>query len=117
VTKEEFRGLLLSALEIAIQRAEKRLGRSVPRGIEIEFNGLAPGARMMTVEDALEALYLGPDKFFRIVDVAVLRVLQDRCVVFMCFSGHRPASFSETWNQPEGSGPFKQLDALRIEAE
>jgi len=117
VTEGEFRGLLLSALEIAIQRAEKRLGRSVPRRIEIEFHGLAPSSRTMTVDDVLEALYLGPDTFFRIVDVAVLRALQDRCVVFMCVSVHKPGSFSETWNQPQGSGPFKQLDALRIEAE
>ena len=114
MTKEEFCALLLRALEIAIQRAEQRLGRPVPRRIEIQFHGLAPHSRTMTPDDALEALYLGPDTFFRIVDVAVLQVLQDRCVVFMRVSGHRPAALSETWNEPAGSGPFKQLDSVRI---
>jgi len=71
----------------------------------------------MTPAEVLEVLYLGPDTFFRIVDVAVLRVLSDRCVVFMRVSGHRPGSFSESWNQPEGSGPFKQIDSETIEVE
>ena len=71
----------------------------------------------MTPAEVLEVLYLGPDTFFRIVDVAVLRVLSDRCVVFMRVSGHRPGSFSESWNQPEGSGPFKQIDSETIGVE
>jgi len=71
----------------------------------------------MTPDEVLEELYLGPDKFFRIVDVAVLRVLRDRCVVFVRVSGHPPASFADTWNQPKGSGPFKQLESLAIQVE
>ena len=73
--------------------------------------------RTMTPDEALENLYLGPHAFFRIVDVAVLRILKDRCVVFIRVSGHKPAAFAETWNQPEGSGPFKQIDAETIEVE
>jgi hypothetical protein len=71
----------------------------------------------MTGAEVLEVLYLGPDRFFRIVDVAVLWVLNDRCVVFMRVSSHKPRSFAETWSQPEGSGPFKQIDSQAIEVE
>jgi hypothetical protein len=59
----------------------------------------------MAPDEVLEVLYLGPDTFFKIVDVAVLQVLRDRCVVFMRVSGHRPVPFSATWNESEGSGP------------
>jgi len=117
MNRKEFNVLLIRTLEAALHTAEKRLGRSVPHRLEIQFHGLAPHSRAMTPEDALEALYLGPDTFFRIVDVAVLQVLKDRCVVFMRVSGHKPGSFSETWNQPEGSGPFKQIDTHTIEVE
>jgi hypothetical protein len=117
MTKEEFRDLLLQALEVATQNAEKQLGRSVPRRVDIEFHGFASHSRMMTPDEAVDVLYLGPGTFYRIVDVAVLRVLADRCIVFMRVSGHKPATFSKTWNQPEGSGPFKQLMANPIKVE
>ena len=71
----------------------------------------------MMPEEVLEVLYLGPATFFRIVDVAVLQVLKDRCIAFMRVSGRRPGSFSDTWNQPEGSGPFKQLESVTIKVE
>jgi len=47
--------------------------------------------------------------FFRVINVAVRRVSKDAAVVFMGISGHAPTSFDQTWNQPPGSGPFKQV--------
>jgi hypothetical protein len=68
----------------------------------------------MEKDEAFEAVYLGADRFYRIIDVSVIRVSKDVSTVFMCISGHNPGPLNETWNQPPGSGPFKQLLATRV---
>lgn len=109
MTKDEFKALFDRALELAAENAEKKLGRPIPRKFEIEMHGFAPHPRTLQKNDALEAIYLGPDRFYRIVDVAVTRVSKDKSIVFMRISGHELGPMNKTWNQPIGSGPFKQL--------
>jgi hypothetical protein len=53
--------------------------------------------------------------FNPIIDVAVIKVSHDEVTVFVRPSGYAPRSFEETWNDPPGSGPFKQLLAGKIE--
>jgi len=117
MSKDEFRLLFKDALEIAAKNADKQLGRPVPRSFLIEFHGLASRSRVLQEDEALEAIYLGPDRFYRVIDVAVRSVSKDACTLFMCISGHSPGSFNETWNQPPGMGPFKQLRASQIKLE
>jgi hypothetical protein len=114
MTKEEFRLLFERALEIAAENAEKQAGRPVPRSFEIEMHGVGPHPKIMEKNEAFEAVYLGPDRFYRITEVSVIRVSKDVSTVFMCISGHIPGPLNETWNQPPGSGPFKQLLATRL---
>jgi hypothetical protein len=109
MTKDEFKALFDRALELAAENAEKKLGRPIPRKFEIEMHAFAPHPRMLQKNDALETIYLGPDLFYRIIDVAVTRVGKDKSIVFMRISGHEPGPMNKTWNQPIGSGPFKQL--------
>jgi hypothetical protein len=115
MTRDTFKTLFESALEVAAENADKKLGRSVPRVFEIEMHGLAPHARTLTKEHALDEVYIASDRFYRIIDLAVRRVSKDVTTVFMRVSGHSPGSFADTWNQPIGSGPFKQLLADEIE--
>jgi hypothetical protein len=115
VTKDEFKTLFESALELAARNAETKLGRPVPRQYEIELHGGAPTTRILRKQDAFEELYLGPDRFYRIIDVAVRRISAGICTVFMSVSGHPPGSLDQTWNRPPGSGPFKQVLADEIE--
>lgn len=114
MTKEEFRTLFESALEIAAKNAETKLGRLVPRRFEIEMHGLASHPRVLEKDDAFEEIYLGPDRFYRIIDLAVSRVSKDTSTVFMSISGHPPGTLNQTWNEPPGSGPFKQLLADEV---
>jgi hypothetical protein len=114
MTKEEFKALFDQALEVAAENAEGKLGHSVPRRFEIEMHGLAPQPRILKKDDALEEIYLGPDRFYRIIDLSVRRVSKDVCTVFVGISGHTPGSFNQTWNQPSGSGPFKQVLAGEV---
>ena len=109
MNKEEFKTLFEEALEAAAQNAERKLGRPVPRRFEIETHGLAPHPRILKKDDAFEEIYLGPDRFYRIIDLAVRRVSKDVCTVFMGISGHEPGPLNQTWNQPSGKGPFRQV--------
>ena len=115
MTRDEFQLLFDRALEIAAQNAEKVLGRPVSRTFEIEVHGLAPKVRLMEKDAAFDGIYLGPERFYRIIDLSVRHVSKDLTTVFMRISGHSPAPFDQTWNQPPGSGPFKQLLAAKIE--
>ena len=52
---------------------------------------------------------MGEDRFFKIVDLAVMEIDHDKTTVFTRVSGHPPCSLDETHNTPFGSGPFKQI--------
>jgi hypothetical protein len=108
MTKETFRGLFQAALEAAASNADEQLGRRVSRNFRIRFG--EPKARPWIDPDtALDRLYLGANRFYLIIDVAVVEAAGDWTAVYVRPSGHRPGSFEQTWNDPPGSGPFKQL--------
>lgn len=115
MTRDAFKILFWSALETAADNAARILGRAVPRVFEIEMHGLAPAPRTLTVDQAFDEIYLEPERFYRVIDLAVLRVSGEVTTIFMRVSGHPPDTFEKTWNQPAGTGPFKQLLPDKIE--
>ena len=115
MTREEFGRLLEVALDAAARNAEAALGQAVPRSFRIRLHGAGKqGERMVDVKTASDELYLGEDRFYRIIDVAVVEVSSDASTAFVRASSHPPGSFQETWNQPPGSGPFKQILAQKV---
>ena len=114
MNKDEFKALFDRALETAAQNAEAKLGHTVPRKFSIEMHGLDAHPRVLEANDAFEEIYLGGDRFYRVIDLAVCGISADACRVFMRISGHAPGSFDQTWNRPPGSGPFKQILANDI---
>jgi len=117
MTEEEFADLFHQALERAVENAEHRLARPIPRRFAVTVFGAGYSGVIMSPEQAVRVLYLGPDRYYRIIDVAVVAVEQDRCTAFVRISGHAPGSFDETWNDPPGAGPFKQILAQEIKVE
>src|SRR5437867_1621855 len=111
MSKAEFKNLFEHALDVAAQNAEKKLGRPVPRQFEIAMGGFS---RILRKEDVFEEIYLGPGRFYRIIDISVCRVSKDLSTVYMVVSGHAPGPLDQTWNQPPGSGPFKQVLANEV---
>jgi hypothetical protein len=77
VTKQEFRILFDDALEVAADNAAERIRRPLPRNFEIEMHGLADHSRLLTTDQAFELLYLGQDRFYRIIDISVIAVGKD----------------------------------------
>ena len=112
--KQEFQQLFENALELAAINAEKQLKRQVSRNFIILLYGGGYSGSLMTSLEVLDHLYLGEQRFYRIIDVAVVEVGSISSKVFLRISQHDPTNFGSTWNNPPGSGPFKQLVAESI---
>jgi hypothetical protein len=114
MTKGEFRQLFLRALTAAAESAEARLARPIPRSFVVELHAPGSSEQTLSIDEALDQIYLGRDRFYRIIDVAIRRLLPGRCVAFVRVSGNTPVPFSQTW-EPTNLGPFKQILARTIE--
>jgi hypothetical protein len=114
MTKQEFEELFRRALEIAAQNAEGKLGREVPRDFQIRLYGAGHSGDLLRPEFVVDKLYLGDNKCYLIIDVAVIEISNNYTTIFMRISQHEPGPFERTWNNPPGSGPFKQLFAKNI---
>lgn len=117
MTKHEFKSLFLSALEIAAENASKHFNIDIPRNFQIELHGAGyPGKLIPDVDMVVDILYLDEDLSYRIIDIAVVAINTSRTMsrVFVRPSGHKPVPYASVWNNPEGSGPFKQIIAGQI---
>lgn len=114
MTKHEFRQRFEAALEVAMQNAERQLRHPLSRRLSIRLYGADHAGDVLEVDQATDVLYLGEDLFYRIIDIAVIETNSQATVLFVRASGHAPATFEHTWNDPPGNGPFKQLLAKTI---
>lgn len=114
MTKNEFRVLFLRALDVAADNAEHRLGEPIPRVFEIELHAPGSSGSVMRLDEALDRIYLADDRFYRVIDVAVARLLPHHAVIFVRVSGHAPVAFDQTWNAAD-LGPFKPILAEHLE--
>ena len=114
MTKRSFRNLFLRALRAAAEEADGRLGKRIPRIFRIELHAPTSTGQLMDVDQAIDQIYLGSDRFYRVIDIAVQRVLFDQTIAFVRVSGHAPGPFNRTWD-PAKFGPFKQILAQTIE--
>ena len=108
MNKDEFRGLFLRALQEAAENAELVLSRKVPRSFLVELHAPDSPYEPLTIDGAVDRMYLGGNRFYQIIDVAIRRVHSAKSVAFVRMSDGPPGSFSETCD-PAGLGPFKQL--------
>lgn len=114
MTKDEFRKLFLRALDDAAESAEVKLARPIPRSFAIELHAPKSPGLTVSVDEALDQIYLGDDRFYRIIDIAIKKLLPGEAVAFVRVSGHLPDEFSKTWD-PSALGPFKQIIAEAID--
>ena len=74
----------------------------------VEFHGKPNPERPVTVDEALNFLWLSTDRFYRIVDVAAFMGEANPPVIFVRPAGFEPSGYEDTW-EPEGLGPFKVM--------
>ncbi|HEY8871512.1 MAG TPA: hypothetical protein VIM52_00665 [Stellaceae bacterium] len=114
MTKRGFRNLFLRALRTAAEIADIRLAQRAPRSFLIELHAPNSAGQIMSVDEAADQIYLGSDKFYRIIDVSIPKISSDQTIAFVRVSGHQPGPFSDTWD-PANLGPFKQIFSQTIE--
>jgi hypothetical protein len=112
--KDNFKALFDEAIAKAIENAQQQSGRHIRPDVQIILYGAGHSGDLLSRPDALDVLYLGDDKFYRVIDVAVVAVNSQFTRIVMAASGHPPGSFEQTWNDPPGSGPFKQVISKEI---
>ena len=112
--KKNFGILFFNSLDTAANLAEDRLGNKVAHSFEIELHGAGHSGVILSPEHALDALYINENQFYRIIDISVIEINPTSTRVFVRVSAHTPSAFEETWNQPAGSGPFKQIQVEKI---
>jgi len=115
INKHQFSLLFARALEAATVQAEKQLRRSVSRQFEIELHGAGKSGCIVSPAEALDILFIDENRFYRIIDTAVIAVWDAKTRIFLRISSHAPGRFEDTWNQPSGAGPFKQILADPIQ--
>ncbi len=109
MNKEEYVILLRTAVETALENADYKLNRKLPQNVRLLINGWYAESPSLTILEAVEELYISENEFYRIIDIGVIRVIGDTTFLVARRSGHKPSTFGETWNEPKGSGPFKQI--------
>ena len=112
--EREFAQLFQSTLERAAKKAEQKLGKPLPRKFLVELYFRDYQGQIIEPAHAAEVLFVAPDKFYKIIDVAVIAVRGESTIFFVRPSGHAPVPLSETFD-PNGDGPFKQMEAWTIE--
>ena len=112
MTKNDFRELFQRALNVAAENVEGKVAKPISRSFLIELHAPGSSGRLVKIDEALDHIYLGCDRFYRIIDIAIKELLPGESVAFVRVSGHPPDEFSKTWD-PSGTGPFKQILGLR----
>lgn len=87
--RPDFERAFANQIRLALEEAENRLSVALPRSVAVELHGAGHEGTVLSVEDAARALFLGPNRFFRIIDLGVLAI--------------------EPEFTPKRAGPFKQL--------
>jgi hypothetical protein len=114
--KESFKKLFINSVREAIRRA-RGIVDVQSDSFDIELHGGGVSGTMVAVNEALDRMYINDHSFCRVIDIGVKAFHKNKWVIFARISGHPPASFAETWNAPEGNGPFKVIDPLHIDVQ
>jgi len=96
----------------AIQRAlELPNLSSVDTEPAVKFVGRPNPPAPITVDEALDLLWLSPEQFYLVVDVMAFVGEDNPPVLFVRPSGHPPDAYSETWD-PSDLGPFRGIGPI-----
>jgi hypothetical protein len=103
--KSDHARLFHEAVRRALQQAEMEHSDAQP---VVEFLGKPNPSTPIGVEEAFDLLWLSPERFYRVIDVAAFAGENEPPVLFVRPSGHEPGAYSETWD-PSDLGPFKVI--------
>jgi hypothetical protein len=106
LTRDEFRTLLLRAVERTRTLAQADLAEPLPEDIVLVLDAFDQGHRASSVDEVLAYLYRD-DAFPRVVVVGLRGLVDGKALISLGPSGHRYVrDRALTWNFPRGMGPF-----------
>jgi hypothetical protein len=97
--------------ETAISRSFELAGLAPQSSALVEYHGRPNPRPAVTVAQALDLLWLSPDRFYVVIDVSVILDGANPPLLFVRPSGHEPIQFSATW-APDDLGPFKAMGPM-----
>ena len=97
--------------ETAISRSFELAGLPPSTNTLVQFHGRSNSRASMTQADALDLLWLSPDRFSVVIDVSVILDGVNRPLLFVRPSDHEPVPFTATWS-PDDLGPFKAMGPM-----
>jgi hypothetical protein len=81
--REEFRQLFHRSLNLAADNAEAKVPPPIPRSSLIRLHAFGYDDRLVSVDEAVDKIYVESDRFYRIIDVAIIEVLLNESVAFV----------------------------------
>ena len=115
--KNKFANLFRQCSMRALEDAQRRLNMVLSDDFDVELHGAGVSGDIILRDRAIDLMYISEDKFYRVIDIAVKRVVTNRAVLFVRISAHEPSSFQHTWNAATGFGPFKVIESKSIKIE
>jgi hypothetical protein len=98
--------------ETAIQRTLEQADLSPAESdLLVEFHGLSNPSEPIPTSEAIDLLWISPDSFYFIVDVAVILDRNSPVLMFVRPTGHEPVPFFNTWD-PADLGPFRAIGPM-----
>jgi hypothetical protein len=107
--QETFKNLFLRVVADAIAGAQQLSLRPLPSNFKIELHGGGVSGQIVTLNDTLKRMFVSESLYFAVIDVGLKRVEGRQCIVFVRISAHSPVPLDETWDTPNGNGPFKVI--------
>jgi hypothetical protein len=106
MNRNDFKSLFVRCVNEAMQLAQRLSPRPLPEEFEIELHGGGVGGQIVSLEIALEKMFVEEDLFYAIIDVGVKKIVGARCRIFVRITDRPPVTWDKTWNKPPGHGPF-----------
>ena len=72
MTKNEFRELFQRVLNVAADNAETKISRPISRAFLIRLKAFGYDDRLISVDEAIDKIYLGSDHFYRIIGLLLV---------------------------------------------
>lgn len=98
--------------ETAISRSFELAGLPQPSNSPVQFHGRSNSKPTLSQAEALDLLWLSPDRFSVVIDVSVILDDANLPQLFVRPSDHEPVPFTATW-APDDLGPFKAMGPMR----
>jgi hypothetical protein len=115
MNRESFKALFRKNVDVALHCAALEIPNVKLAGPVIELHGCGVSGQRPSFDEAADRLFIDDKRFFQIIDVGLKPIESKTPILFVRVSAHPPSDSEHTWNTPRGNGPFKVIEAKKIQ--